>query len=84
MLQTDGGNFGDFEELTGMYAAMARHDLQMGINENGDVEPKSFDAVGKLTDLFVAVESRVLRVEPERTHGKLSTAKLREVIGSPW
>jgi hypothetical protein len=50
---------------------MAGDDLQMGIDQYGDIEAESFDAVGKLTDLFVAVESRVFWVEPERSYGKV-------------
>ena len=65
MLQTDHRNFSDFEKLAGPDSPMASDDLQMGVDQDGDVETETSNAVGELSDLFVAMESRILTVRRE-------------------
>ena len=65
MGQADGRDDADPELLAGLHAAMARHDLRLGINEHRHVKAKGANAGRDLTNLFLRMQPGILRIDRE-------------------
>jgi hypothetical protein len=58
-IETDGRNLEPAQAPAGGQPAVAGDDVQIGVDEDRDVEAEGLDARGDLTDLFGAVLARV-------------------------